>query len=237
MTTPSDNTPLSIVTDGYFNAGLLQEGDTPNPEQLVRGMRVLTRLINTWQTEGLKLWLNVDTPVPLLAGTQTYTLGPAGSVVMTRPMRVLDGYWLDPSDVKTPLVGLSWQQWTQLSPLTNEGALNSYFVNKQQLTLDVSFYQTPDAVAAAGVAHVILQIQVAQFTNLTEEMNFPIEWGLALTWGVADELATGQPSAVIERCAGKAMQYKTTLENWDVEDVGTSFAPDSRGQYWNRSFR
>ena len=49
MTTPNDNTPISIIQDAYFDAGLIQEGDTVNSEQIVSGMRRLTGMINLWQ--------------------------------------------------------------------------------------------------------------------------------------------------------------------------------------------
>jgi hypothetical protein len=88
---------------------------------------------------------------------------------------------------------------------------------------------TPDAPTAAnGVAHLLLQYQVTNFTNLTDTMNFPIEWTLGLTWGLADEICTGQPQEVVMRCQQKALEYRTMLENWDVEDADIKFQPDMR---------
>ena len=57
MSAPNANTPVSIIADAYFDAGLLQEGQSPSGEQLVTGMRKLGDMINLWQTQGLKLWL------------------------------------------------------------------------------------------------------------------------------------------------------------------------------------
>ena len=53
MTTPNSNTPISIISDAYFDAGLLQEGQAPNSEQITSGMRKLQDLINLLQTQGL----------------------------------------------------------------------------------------------------------------------------------------------------------------------------------------
>ena len=50
MTTPNDNTPASIIQDAYMDAGLLQEGDSLNGEQIAAGMRKLTDMVNLWQT-------------------------------------------------------------------------------------------------------------------------------------------------------------------------------------------
>lgn len=237
MTAPADNTPVSIVSDAYFDAGLLQEGDSINPEQLVSGMRKLTDMINLWQTQGLKLWLLADTSVSLVAGQGTYVLSPTGDVKMPKPPRAIDAYYRDDSGIRRPLVPLSWNEYIRLSQIHNTGQINSYFVDKKQSVLSVFFWLVTDATAATGTVHLLLQTQVTNFINVTEEMNFPIEWRIALRWGLADELATGQPQAIMDRCAQRALAYRTTLEDWDIEDTPTRFTPDQRSQYATGRFR
>lgn len=237
MTAPSTNTPISIIGDAYFDAGLTQEGQAPNSEQIVTGMRKLTDLVNLMQTQGLKLWLNADIPVPLVADQGTYTLSPSGSVVMTKPLRVIEAWYTDSNAIRRPLTPLSWDDYARLSQVTQTGALNSYFVDKKQTELSVFFWLIPDATAATGQAHLLLQNQVTNFISVTETMNFPVEWRIALRWGLADELATGQPQAIMDRCQQRAIMYRTMLEDWDVEDAPTRFAPDSRSQYVTGSFR
>jgi len=237
MTAPNDNTPVSIINDAYFDAGLTQEGQVPNSEQIVMGMRKLTDIINLFQTQGLKLWLMEDLLVPLTAGTGTYTLGPAGSMTMVKPTRVIDAYYTDVNNIRRPLTPLAWSEYVRLSQVTQTGQINSYFVDKQQTQLSVLFWPLPDAVAATGQAHLVLQKQATNFITLTETMNFPVEWRIALRWALADELATGQPQAIMDRCQARAISYRTMLEDWDVEDAPTRFAPDSRSQYATGAFR
>ena len=237
MTAPNDNTPISIIGDAYFDAGLTQEGQSPNSEQIVAGMRKLTDLVNLMQTQGLKLWLNTDTPVPLVAGQGTYTFSPTGSVVMPKPPRVVEAWYEDLNHIRRPLVVLSWDDYSRLSQIVQTGQINSYFVNKKQTELSVFFWLVPDAVAATGQAHLLLQNQVTNFITVTETMNFPIEWRIALRWGLADELATGQPQAIMDRCQQRAIAYRTMLEDWDVEDAPTRFTPDQRSQYATGGFR
>lgn len=229
MTSPSNNNPLSIIQDAYFDAGLIGVGQTVNGEQIVMGMRKLTDLINLWQTQGLKLWLNVDTSITLVAGTATYTLGPGGTVDMTKPLRVVEAYYADANGVRRPLTPLAWADYVRLSTVNQSGSVNSYFVNKQATQLSVLFWPAPDATAATGVGHLVLQVQVTNFINLTETMNFPLEWRIALRWGLADELATGQPQAIMDRCQQRALAYRTMLEDWDVEDAPTRFTVSQQG--------
>ena len=237
MTAPNPNTPIAIISDAYFDAGLTQEGQSPNSEQIVTGMRKLTDIINLWQTQGLKLWLNVDTTVPLVAGTGTYTFSPTGTVIMPKPPRAIDAYYMDSNGIRRPLIPLSWNDYIRLSQVNTTGQINSYFVNKKQEELSVFFWLIPDATAATGTAHLLLQTQVTNFISVIETMNFPIEWRIALRWGLADELATGQPQSIMDRCQQRAISYRTMLEDWDVEDAPTRFSPDSRGQYSMGKYR
>jgi hypothetical protein len=191
----------------------------------------LNDLVNLWQTQGLKLWLQVDTAIPLVESQATYTLGPSGDVDMAKPLRVLEGYYLDSNAIRRPLIPLSRAEYTRLSTITQEGAINSYFVDKKQNQLDVSFWLVPDATAATGTAHLILQTQIGNSASLTDNDAFPIEWAMALRWGLADELSTGQPTAIMQRCAQRANQFREALEAWDVEDASTRFAVSVQGSH------
>lgn len=228
MTAPTNNTPFLIMQDSYLDAGLIQRGETLNGEQLTSGLRKLNDLINFYQTRGCKLWLDVDTPVPLTASTGSYTLTPSGSVNMTKPLRVEEAYYLDASSNSRPITVISWREWLLLPNRTSAGALNSVFVDKQATSLIVHTWLVPDTTSALGVLHLLLRTQVTNPINLIETMAFPQEWRIALRWGLADEICTGQSQAIMDRCASRAAMYLEQLEDWDVEDTDTRFAPDSR---------
>lgn len=229
MTAPASNTPNAVIADAMSEAGLLREGATPTPEQYAKYLRRLIDLINVRQTQGLKLWLNVDTNVPLTAGQAVYTFLPGGNVDMTKPLRVLEAYYLyTATNSHRPLTPISWNDLVMLGQtgtLTgNQGTISQYFVNKKQSSLEVTFWLCPDTNEAAnGSVHLLLQTQVTNPTMLNETVSFPIEWRLALVWGLAAEICTGQPADVIARCEGKAGVYWGMLEGWDVEDAPTRF--------------
>lgn len=224
----SFGTANRIIQYAMKDAGLLQDGDEPTSEQYAEYTNRLNDLINFLQTRGIKLWTWLDQSVTLIAGQATYTFSPTGSVSMAKPPRAISAYFLDSSGNKTPLTPLSWDEYTRLSQVTQQGPLNSYFVNKKQLELAISFWLVPDATAALGTGHVMLQQQITNFTGITDAMNFPPEWFLTLRWGLADDICTGQPAVIMARCKEKAAMYITALEDWDVEDASTVFQPDSR---------
>lgn len=220
------------------DAGLLQEGDEPSSEHYAKYLVRLYDLINFWQTQyGLKLWLQSDQSITLVAGTATYTLMPSGDVDITRPLRAPQGYYLDTSNNRRPIYPISREEYTRLSNTTTQGAISQYFVDKQIDRLSVSFWNVPNTSEATGTAHLIIQRQVTNPISLTETMEFPLEWMLALRWGLADDICTGQPQAIMDRCAARALTYRTALEDWDVEDASTYLQPDGMSGNRTGAFR
>lgn len=236
------NTPLRIITEGLREAGKLDQESEPGSTQLANGLNVLNDIINYEQTQGLKLWLDQDisiTAPTLSAGTALYTLGPTGTVVLAgKPLRVLQGYYVDSSNNRRPIdPPLAREEYYRLSNVVNQGAITSYYVDKQQNTLNIYLWNTPDAEAALGTVHLIVQTQITQMVSLIDSLSFPQEWFLYLKWAFAEQKATGQPASVINRCEQMAARYRTALEGWDVEDASTRFVPDSRSMQHRGSFR
>lgn len=236
------NTPLRIITYARRNAGKLAQDSEPSSSQYAEDLNRLNDLINYEQTQGLKLWLDQDISIaaPILsAGTALYTLGPTGTVVLAgKPLRVLQGYYQDSSNNRRPIdPPLAREEYYRLSNVSNEGAITSYYVDKQQNTLNVYLWNTPDAEAATGTVHLITQLQITNMISLTDAMSFPQEWFLYLQWALAEQISTGQPVTIINRCEQMAARYRIALEAWDVEDPATRFVPDSRSTMYNGKFR
>lgn len=230
MTTPASfNTPDRVIRFAMENAGLLQDGDDPTSEHYAKYLPRLNDLVNIWQTDGIKLWTNQIIPVTLTAGTSIYTL-PAGSVdsvITSKPLRVLEAYYSDSNSLWRPLDVMSWNTYNGLSNQTQKGAITGVFPNKQQTALTVTTWLVPDAQAATGTLQLLIQQQITNVISLTDSMNFPREWFMALHWGLADEICTGQPDSIIMRCQQRAMMYKEKLEDWDQEDASIFFQPNS----------
>lgn len=230
MTTPTSfNTVDRIIRFAMEDAGLLQDGDEPDSEQYAKNILRLSDLFNVLQVRpGLKLWLNSIQSITLTASLATYTLGPGGSIITTKPTRVLQGWFVDSSSVARPLEALSYTEYNKLSDPTQTGAITSYFADKQQSNIVVKFWLVPDATAATGTVKLLLQTQVTQPVSLNDSMNFPNEWFMALRWALAADLCTGQPDQIVAMCERKAETYLRLLEDWDVEDADTRFQPDLR---------
>lgn len=219
----SSHTPLRMIKQALKDCGRLQTGDEPTGEVIADALGRIGDLINFFQTQGIKLHLNRIQSVPPAASA---LLGPNGSIMAVKPTRILDGWRVAADGSRTPLNVLSWNQYYRMGNLSTTGVTNSYFTDKQATDLLVRFWPAPDAATLLGTFELLVQAQSTVPTELDETISFPVEWYLALRWALADELSSGQPALIMDRCASKAAMYRQALEDWDVEDAPTSFQRD-----------
>ena len=237
------NTSYGIINDAMVDAGLLQTGQKANSDQLASYLRRLNDIVNLWQTYGLKLFLQQEVSLTLVAGTGLYQFGPNigvnPGIIMAKPSRVLQAYVLvATSNIRRPLVCLSVEEWERLSQVTgNQGTINSYMVRKFYDHLEVDLWLIPDTTEALNTCVFLMQVQQTNPLLLSDNTAFPQEWRIALRWALAEDIATGQPQAIIDRCAKNAQMYREQLEGWDVEDAPTYFAVDMRMYQGSGRFR
>jgi hypothetical protein len=235
MTAPVDlYTPDRLIKQALRDCGRLQFGSTPTSEQVDDAQSRLHDIINTWQTQGLKLWLNSIVTLTLVADQISYTIGPAASPATLKSARILAGWYVSSTGSRRPLHPLSWTDYNSLGNHATSGAVNSYFVDKQLLNLVIKLWSPPNTAAATGTVELLRQEQAVAWTEVDEDVAFPVEWFQALRWGLADELCSGQPQLIMERCERKANMYRQLLEDWDVEDVPTRVTPDMGGMARSR---
>jgi hypothetical protein len=232
------STVLSIINAAAQNAGLIGVAQSLDSESLADYLTRYNDMINLWQTQGLKLWTRQDLSITLIEGQGIYNLGVGQNVPMEKPMRVCESYVLVTNGgTKRPVQQISWEEWSRLSQINQEGQINQIFVDHQKDYLGVNTWQLPDSSEVQNTLHLVIQGQVGNAVSLLDDVDFPVEWIMGLKWGLADEICTGQPAAIVSRCQQRADMYRNALEAWDTEGVPITFSPDPQGQYSGGKFR
>ena len=242
VSAPVPPTCYQIIQDAMVDAGKLGKGREPSSEALAENKRRLNNYVNYLQTQGAILWvqedLSLQAPV-LQAGVSAYSIGIGGVVTVpalspvAKPRRVIEAYYVDPaaSQTRRPLGIVARNDWDTFSTTTQTGTIVSVYPDKQLNAIICNLWMTPNAQAALGQVHLICDLQIPNFNSLTDTMFFPSEWALTLEWGLADQICTGMPQEIVDRCEKKSMLYETALVGWDQEDGSTTFQPDPRGGY------
>jgi hypothetical protein len=220
----------AIIQKAYQNAGKIARGATPSSAQLADGLSTLYDVIAFEVTQGLKLWLETETTISLVSGQTTYSIYPSGSVAQVRPLRVKEASYWDSAGTIRPLTQISREEWTRQAGRSGTGSVTQYFVEKLYDRLNFNCWLTPDSTAATGTIRAVLANQATLPVNLTDDCRLPPEWNIFMQWRLGQELATGMPPEIIQRCDQRAEFYRAAIEAFDVEDAPTFFTVDTQGQ-------
>lgn len=220
----------AIIQKAYQNAGKIARGGTPSAAQSSDALSTLSDVIAYEVTKGLKLWLETEVSVTLAAGQQLYSFYPSGTTPQVRPLRVKEATYVDSGGSVRGLSPLSREEWNRMPNRSGTGSVNQYFVEKLYDRLNLYLWNVPDTVSATGVVKVVLANEGTLPALTSDNVRFPVEWGVFLQWRLAQELVTGMPAEIVMRCDQMTAVYREQLEDQDVEEAPTYFTVNSQGR-------
>lgn len=227
-----------IIKRAMRISGNLATGDTPTNAQYLEAQEALNDIAKEWEADGMQLWCIQNITIPLIAATAAYDIGVGSANNYPAFLKVINCWkntLADGSDI--PMVLITRNQYEFLSNKTEQGDPNQYWYNppgpndattgsaKGTLTL----FNTPNSFAASTYQlKVTGQVQIQDFTDALDQMDFPSYFANALTWGLADQLAMESPLPVSEkdRISKKMMYHKDIALGFGTEMGSLFIQPD-----------
>ena len=141
-------TVRDVITEALVMLGVHADGEPLDAVQAAGGLRALNTLIESWQTERLLVYVIDRQTFSLVAGTQTYTLGPGGAWDTTplygagaaRPVRIEEANWRDPSTLlELPVHIMSEGEYHRLRVRNTTGGIVTHLYYSQAFPLGSVF--------------------------------------------------------------------------------------------------
>lgn len=219
-------TKEAVIKKALEIIGVLGEGEDPNVDQIDSSAVLFDMLVSAWQTEGINIWAVDEVEVPLVVDQRSYTLGPDGDVDLSyRPVRVVDGFHRNSEGYDVPLNIWSREEYYRLSDKESGGRpLNLYFDRRATESV-IYIWQTPKEEDEK----LILALQRSLDTvDLEEDVDFPSEYFLALTYNLAFLLCNeyGVSSQKWNMISNMAQMFKMDAEGYNREDTSFFLEPD-----------
>lgn len=228
-----------IITSALQSLQVIGEGDTPSSYDFNLCSFALNLLLKKWATNVVPLWVIQTINFNFTANTNTYTLGPTGTVPLNfRPLKVLEAWTRDVNGIDTPLMEIARADYEALGNKTSSTTttpVNFLFqptignsVANSNSTL--TFYPTP--TDATRVAYFNIQRPLQDITSGAQEFDFPSEWFHAIKWGLAAEVALDYRAnenvvAYIERRARASLE---DCIGFNQEETSVVFQPNMQMQ-------
>ena len=219
----------TLILSAFRVIGVFNDDSAPPATDLSNAVQALNLMLKEMIAEGYPLWCVSDVVIPLTTST-TYTLGPTGSVVGFRPLRVIYGRLRYPTtNLDVPLIQLSRQEYNVLGNKLSPGVPNSYYYDPQTYNGVLSLYLTPQSILSGDNVTLTCQRPLQDMLNSTDDFDFPIEWLNSIKYGLATELAMEYDIAPqkLQLIAQKWDVSKRKLFDWSVEEAGTFFTPNT----------
>ena len=201
-------TPRKLAYDAYRLLGVLRPGQSTSEDAIDDAFRALNDLIDAWKIERLMVFSIAGTPYTLPSSGSSYTMGPAGTLSLTAPVRVEAASWKSAYS-ETSLPVLSADQWRL-------GQIGLYFDGRYPLT---TMHVRPDA--NAGDTLTLYQWEPLNgFATADSCADLPPGYALALRYNLACQLypmaiiQTKIPNSAYQVIEQKAMESKGSIKSF-----------------------
>ena len=158
-------TANAIVADALGCIGVCDPTDAVAAEDASLGLRVLNRIVDGLGVENLMTLATVFQPVTVNAGVASRTIGTAGDVAVSRPVRFELGAYVRVDGVDHSLTPITRQQYGSISDKTSEGVPRHFYYEPTTSALGtIYFWPVP---STSVTCYMPIQTRLTQFADLT----------------------------------------------------------------------
>ena len=202
-------TPRTVISDAFRALGVLRPGHTPSEEAVDEALRLLNDILDSWQLERLMVYAITGTAYPIPASGGSFTMGPAGTLSATAPVRVESAGWLRVGMPEQPLDILTLDRW-------RAGQHGIYLDGVHPVT---TLRLTPPALGGETLM-LYAWAPVTSFVSADLPYDFPPGYSIALRWNLACQLYPSAlimqkiPAQVYQLCEAKAIESKAVIKSF-----------------------
>lgn len=177
-------TVRELVNDALLEIGIADDANNVPAEQAAHGLRVLNRMLGKWSQRGLLRPTALTVSVPL-TGAGSYTIGPTGAVVATRPISVVSASYIDASGMESPIEVLNAYQWASIYDKALSAPVASVFYEATNTNGTIRVYPRN----SGGSVSLQCLAVIASYASLNDTVTLPDGYEEALLMGLADALS------------------------------------------------
>lgn len=221
-------TARDLVKAAMRKIGVIAVGENPSAEELQDGLSALNSLLSSLSNENLLIYETPRESFQLVGGKQTYTMGPSGDFVTSRPTSISNILLKDQSGAEYPVRLLSLDEFESISLKSTQSTIPAYaYTETTYPNVSISLWPVPSEERTL-IIDSSKPLPLYQTGNAT--VSLPPGYEQMLIYRLAIDLAPeyGKPvSAEVARSAAEAVanlkRINTRVDylTSDAADVGS----------------
>lgn len=241
MTTNFSVSANDVMNRALRLCGTYDATNPPTSQDYANVQLALNMMIKAWIRKGLPMWKIVTNTVPLLTPQNTYNIGPnatgPGAVVCPKILKVTYAFIRDSNNFDTPIDPLSIQEYNQYGSKGSLGVVNSYWYQPLDdnavtgVSSFITFYPTPND--NTRTIYLICLSTLNDINLGTDQVDFPQETYMALTWCLADEISMEYATSMdrVQEIKARAAVIYEEMVDWSQENTDSiRFMYDTRSR-------
>lgn len=205
-------TALDLIKRAFRLLGVYSIGEEPSAEESQDALVTFNALMDSISNGGMVYEKTLDS-IALTAATASYTVGPSGATVTTRPVRVLGESYILFNGVSYPLDLLSLQEYNDIGVKTSQGIPIGVWVQAAMPNITLTFWPVPDQ---AMTLKLWSDKQIVGTLALTTTLSLPPGYA-DLAYLLAVELAPEYEVAVPDPVAKGAARCRRILKRTNLQ--------------------
>ena len=208
-------TALDIIKRSMRLLGVYSIGETPSADECADSLRALNAMMDSWANENLFIYAKTLDVIPLVANDGSYTVGPSGDVITTRPIEVSGSSYIDYLGVSYPLMVATLSDFNQIPVKTLiAGIPNEMYVLPNMPNITVQLWPVPSTTMTLNLwSNKLLQ----SFNNLNDVLTLPPGYERALGYSLAEEIGPEFDVPVSADIQKKAAQSRKVIKRTNTE--------------------
>lgn len=228
------STAVEIITDARRLIGIQAEEEALEAHELDTGLRVLTRMLKSWEADGIGSWVLTEGTLYLSEGAASYTFG-SGGAFTTVPFEITQMRISINDGNEMEMLRLSREDYFRLPNKTSTGHPTQFYYDRQRDNGKLYVWPAPSDDYDLAFTY---RRRIMDIDDGTNHLDLPPEWEDAITYNLAERLmpiyargGTPEASQVVIR-AGALYQ---TVKNFDIGENQGSVMMESA--YYPRNGR
>ncbi len=207
-------TMSSIVSEALLLLNKVEGQDEPDAVDMQRGAKALQMMLESWQAEGLNLWMRRRGEIYLADGIAEYDMTDTGDdIVELLHLSLVDED--DTTEAEGTISIISRQDYLEMPNKLTEGRPNMAWLSyDEDDTATLTFWPVPDDSYKVKVDY---KTRFTNATVTTTEIEIPRYWLKATIWCLARDLAV--PYGIVGSAAG----MKIEAEAQKLYDTAAAF--------------
>lgn len=220
-------TALDVIKRAMRLLGVYAIGEDPDPAEAQDGLAALNALLGSLSNEAMLVSARSLDAIALTAGQASFTIGPSGTTVSARPVKVLDESYVVLGGVSYPLQVLTLAQYNDIAVKTLSSIPQALYVQAGMPDATVYLWPQPSEAMTLNLWSDKL---LASFPSQTTQVSLPPGYERMLAFLLAIDLAPEyerEPSpTVIRQAAAARRALKRT--NTEVPQLDMPYGVPSR---------